>query len=981
MTALAIFDSAGEMGELYRQKDWSGCPLGAPDTWPKRLLGYLDMILRMPTGAILFWGPEHIQLYNLAYADIMGPRHPRYLGEPYRDCWPDTFPTIDPMMRRVMQGEVVQVEDALIPVTRYGFNEETYFTFSFVPLRGDDGTIDGFIQPINETTKAVLAERRLATLHALAPRVGAGTDAVSDAVAALRANAEDLPFAAIWVLRNGALAAPATIALGEVSAALDEAARGVLASGELLMVDDIGLLVGDAALGPWPEPTTTAILLPLRRGEGEELRGVVALGLSSRLAFDSNYRVFVESIARELASNLAFEHEDRERARLTAELARRNEQLTELDHAKTAFFSNVSHEFRTPLTLMVGPIEDALADQDEPLGPHQRERLTLVERSGARLFKLVNTLLDFSRIEAGRSQVRFEPVDLAQLSADLASTFRSLVERSGLRLVVDCPPLPGPIWVDREMWEKIVLNLLSNAFKFTFQGEIGVRLRWTGTHAELAVSDTGTGIPAAELPRLFDRFHRVEGARGRSFEGSGIGLALVQELVRLVGGEVRVTSEPGVGTTFVVTVPSGVGHVPDDQREAKSQAGEASAAAASFLREAAAWADEPPADEDVTSQEKAAVPAGVLPRVLLADDNPDMRDYVRRLLATRYSVRAVANGIEALAAVKEELPDLVLSDVMMPGLDGFGLLAALKKEPRTHLVPVILLSARAGEESRVEGMEAGADDYLVKPFAARELLARVAARLEIARMQSRMQAELERLVDDRTAQLREANHELESFSYSVSHDLRAPLRHILGFSQLMEKSSKGTLDPKTQGYLKTIADAAERGGKLVDDLLAFSRMGRSDMRRADIDLARMIADVRTELAPEQEGRKVTWNVGTLPTVQGDPSLLRLVMKNLLSNALKYSRPRAEAVIEIGGRERLHDVEIWVKDNGVGFDMRYVDKLFGVFQRLHTTEQFDGTGIGLALVRRIVVRHGGTTSAQGKVDDGATLTFTLPRPAT
>lgn len=988
-----FLENTGEMGEIFRTKDWSTCALGPPESWSQRLQGYVDMVLRMPTGAIIFWGPDQIQLYNLGYSDIMGPRHPRYLGAPYRECWPDTYATIYPMMRRVMdQGEIVEVTSALIPVTRYGFTEETYFTFSFVPLRGDRGDIEGFIQFINETTRSVLAERRLATLRALAPRVG-GSDARSDAVAAFRANVQDLPFAAIWVQReSGELDAPNLVGIPAVPIALSELAATVRQSGELRLVEQVGELLGHTVLGPWPEPVQSAMLLPLKRAGTDEIRGVIALGISPRLRFDDTYREFLESAARELASNLAFEQENREKARLNLELQKRAEALTELDRAKTAFFSNVSHEFRTPLTLMLGPIEDALSDHDEPLGAHQRQRLQLVERSGARLFKLVNTLLDFSRIEAGRAKARFEQVDLAEVTTGLAGAFRSLVERAGLRLTVDCPKLPEPIWVDREMWEKIVLNLLSNAFKFTFAGEIRVRLaaEAEGRRVVLTVSDTGTGIPAAELPKLFERFHRVEGAKGRSFEGSGIGLALVQELARILGGEVRVASEEGKGTTFFVSLPMGSAHIaPESIKSPHSgRVPVLDKTASSFVREAASWTAEPSGQESAfdvvdSDEESAAKPARGAQsqprsRILLADDNPDMRDYVQRLLSGRYAVRAVSNGLEALRLIEEEVPDLILTDVMMPGLDGFGLLAAVKRSPRTRLVPVILLSARAGEESRVEGMEAGADDYLVKPFAARELLARVAARIEIARMRARMNADLERLVLERTAQLREANQELESFSYSVSHDLRAPLRHILGFSQLMEKHTRGKLEPKTQGYLKTIAEAAERGGKLVDDLLAFSRMGRADMHRLRIDLNRMVAEVRTELAPDQEGRKVTWKIHRLPEIQGDPALIRLVIKNLLSNALKYTRPRPEAVIELGASERSQDVEVWVKDNGVGFDMRYVDKLFGVFQRLHTSEQFDGTGIGLALVRRIIVRHGGTTAAQGQLDAGATISFTLPR---
>jgi PAS domain S-box-containing protein len=237
--------------------------------------------------------------------------------------------------------------------------------------------------------------------------------------------------------------------------------------------------------------------------------------------------------------------------------------------------------------------------------------------------------------------------------------------------------------------------------------------------------------------------------------------------------------------------------------------------------------------------------------------------------------------------------------------------------------------------------------------------------------------ELQLRVQERTKELLEANKELESFSYTVSHDLRAPLRHITGFAQMLDKRAGATLDATSRGYVKTITDAARQGGRMVDDLLEFSRMGRAELRKARVVLHELVAEVQRELAFETEGRKVEWRVGALPEVQADPGLLRLVLKNLLSNALKYTRPRVVAFIEIGSREEADGIHVWVKDNGVGFNMQYVDKLFGVFQRLHTAEQFEGTGIGLANVRRIIARHGGQTWAESQVEEGATFHFTLP----
>jgi signal transduction histidine kinase/DNA-binding response OmpR family regulator len=413
-------------------------------------------------------------------------------------------------------------------------------------------------------------------------------------------------------------------------------------------------------------------------------------------------------------------------ARTYEEERRRAEGLAALDRAKTAFFSNVSHELRTPLTLMLGPAEDALADRDL-LPALNAERWELVHRNGRRLSRLVSSLLDFARIEAGRLQASYEPTDLATVTAELAGSFRTAVERAGLRLTVEAPPLPEPVHVDRDLWEKIVLNLLSNALKFTFTGEIAVALRADGGEVELSVRDTGVGIAAEDLPRLFERFHRIRGTRARTHEGSGIGLAFVQELVRLHGGTVRAASTPGVGSTFTVRLPTGTQHLPADRIGVTRWSG--GTGTSGLVEEALRWLPPGPAP----AAGDAAAPPG--PRILVADDNADMRRYVARTLGESWTVETVADGHEALSAARARPPDLIVADVMMPGLDGFELVQALRADPTTAEIPIVLLSARAGEEAAAEGLARGASDYLVKPFSARALVTRVAARLEAARAQ------------------------------------------------------------------------------------------------------------------------------------------------------------------------------------------------------------------------------------------------------
>lgn len=304
------------------------------------------------------------------------------------------------------------------------------------------------------------------------------------------------------------------------------------------------------------------------------------------------------------------------------------------------------------------------------------------------------------------------------------------MESGGLRYVVDCPEPAEPVYVDLDMWEKIVFNLLSNAFKLTLEGEVRVGPDASTDRVELRVRDTGVGVPAEELPRLFERFHQYRGRRSRSYEGTGIGLSLVQDLVELHGGTVLVDSVKGEGTVVTVRIPTGSAHLPPDQVDEEPLGRFMPGGADLFVEETLHWGTElgvSPAGPAGASHARAA-------RILIADDNADMRQHLQRVLGGTWAVEAVADGAAALDAARRHRPDLVVADIMMPGLDGFALLRALRAEPGTARIPVLLLSARAGEEAAIEGLQAGADDYLVKPFSARELVARVRASLDLAQV-------------------------------------------------------------------------------------------------------------------------------------------------------------------------------------------------------------------------------------------------------
>jgi signal transduction histidine kinase len=608
------------------------------------------------------------------------------------------------------------------------------------------------------------------------------------------------------------------------------------------------------------------------------------------------------------------------------------------------------------LTLMLGPTEAALGSPDRAL---RADDLEMVHRNQLRLLKLVNALLDFSRIEAGRAQATYQPTDISALTRELAGAFRSAIEHAGLRFDVRCDPISALVYVDRDMWEKVVLNLLSNAFKFTLEGSIGLALTERDGRVELIVRDTGTGIPEAEVKRVFERFHRVEGARSRTHEGSGIGLALTCELVHLHGGDIAVASRLGEGSVFTVQIPTGSAHLPQDRLGGTpSLASSAMGArgAAPFVEEATRWL---PQQHEVAisagrsgttdvGEDEIAGRRGARERILVVDDNADMRDYLSRLLR-HWDVDTAGNGAVALERVRVSPPDLVLADVMMPELDGFELLRALRGNASTSHIPVMLLSARAGEEATLEGIASGANDYVVKPFTARDLLGRVEAQLSRAKEREALR--------ERTAQIQ-----------SVIKMLRS-----------------GKLPADTQ---KRALEALERNAKaqtqLVDDLLDVSRIisGKLAIKTDVVDMSAVIAGAIDAIPPSATAKRVCLNVALPPDVRilvtGDADRLRQVAWNLLSNAVKFTPGGGSVDVEV--RRTESRAELVAGDSGQGIDPSFLPHVFERFRQADSSaaRADGGLGLGLAIVRHLTEAHGGTVSADSAgLGRGATFVVGLP----
>ncbi len=842
---LGFVRGGGALGQLVREFDWAKTPLGAIDTWPQSLKTVVRVLLASRFAMWMSWGPELTFLYNDDYARMtLGKKHPWALGKPAREVWNEIWGDIGPRIHRVLEtGEATWDEALLLFLERSGYREETYHTFSYSPLSGDDGTVAGHLCVVTEETDRVIGERRLKTLRSLAGELNktiTEEEVVSCIARCLGENQKDLPFTLLYLftedgsearlacqtgMAEGHPAAPELISLAEKNQPWP--VGDLLTGKDSIIVENLSERFTSVPSGSWDKAPWRALLLPITSQGQDTPAGVIVAALNPFRPLDVSYAGFINLVAGQIAASIA-------NARAYSAEKKRAEALSEIDRAKTAFFSNVSHEFRTPLTLMLGPLQDLLARSQTHLSPTAKEQLDLVSRNGARLLRLVNTLLDFSRLEAGRVQAVYQATDLAGFTSELASVFRSATDKAGLRLTVDCPDLGEPVYVDRDMWEKIVLNLISNAFKFTFQGEISVGVHRVGNMAELRVRDTGVGIPPDAIPKLFERFNRVPNMPSRTHEGSGIGLALVHELVKLHGGSVRTESTVGEGSTFIVSLPFGQDHLASGQMGGARSSSSTAVGAKPFVEEALRWLpDSATVADEISSLQDELLPVPCPPvskaagraRILVVDDNSDMRQYLARLLEELYEVETASDGQAALQAAQARPPDLIVSDVMMPILDGFELLKALRADEQARTIPVILLSARAGEESRVEGIQAGADDYLIKPFSARELLARVSGRLEIARLQRDQelqlrlgQVELEQRVRERTHELLDASNGLRELSARLLqaqdeerrriarelHDGAGQLLAALGMEAATLAKERNSLTPRAATSLSNI---------------------------------------------------------------------------------------------------------------------------------------------------------------------------------
>jgi signal transduction histidine kinase len=995
---LNFLSGGGEMGERIRKFDWTSTPLGDPETWEQSLKTCVRIILTSAQPMFVWWGPSRINIYNDSYAHFLGKKHPVALGARAEDVWKEVWEQLVPKVKSAERNEGTYDDSYLFIMDRKGYQEEVYVSFCYCPAPGDDGAVKGVFCVCSDNTERVVNERAVQTLQDLGALVfdDKSLHAIyHNAADALGKNNKDFPFAIIYEIDNDAKKAtavasagtnnkqyllPATIELQAPATAASEFCQAYAAN--KLIISDINTVNEDIPKGMWKTPATQFAYIPITAVGSDHPYAIIFAALNPYRPVDNHFKQFCELVGErvslEINKMLALE-EERKRAA----------GLEQIDKAKTVFFSNISHEFRTPLTLILNPLEELLNQPKSDLSDQEKQNIETVHRNALRLLKLVNTLLDFSRIESGRQQASYVPTDLAVLTRNLAANFRAVIEKAGMQLIVNCKNDMPPVYVDRQMWERIVFNLLSNAFKYTPSGSITVALSTKDDFAILEIIDTGVGIPASELPHMFERFHRLQNTTGRTFEGTGIGLSLIKEFVLLHKGDIDVASELDKGSTFTVRIPLGKDHLPpqqiitDDSDEMVTSAMYVEEAGTLLVRE--------------NNVEMAAVTEnGDLPLVLVVDDNADMREHLRSVLMPHFRIVTANNGQEALQKIQEQPPALILSDIMMPVLDGIGLLQEVKASKATAHIPVILLTARAGEESKIVGWETGADDYLTKPFSSKELISRISSQIKTQQIRAESlmgiveQEQYAKKLEEMNRELIKMNEELTSFAYVSSHDLQEPLRKIQMFSRRILEKEVNSLSEEGRNFFYRMDNAASRMQLLINDLLTYSRTNTSQKHFEKTDLNLLLAEVKLELYEKVTATNTIIESTSLPALSIIPFQFKQLFTNLLANSIKFARPnvqphiaiKSELVDGITINKALANNEnkywhISIADNGTGFDPKFSEQIFGLFQRLHGRKDYEGTGIGLAIAKKVVENHNGFITADGREGDGATIHLYLP----
>jgi len=673
-----------------------------------------------------------------------------------------------------------------------------------------------------------------------------------------------------------------------------------------------------------------------------------------------------------------------------------NRKLVELDAVKSRFFANISHELRTPLTLLLAPLEALLRRFN--LDQESRNLLGTMHSNGMRLLKLINDLLDLVRLESGRMEVKSEPLEVAEFIKGLASATRQVADGKRLRLETIVDPDLGVILADRDKLEKVLLNLVFNALKFTpAGGRVEIRAQKETGEVVLTVADTGMGIAAANLPYVFDRFWQADGSSKRKFQGVGIGLSLVKELVEIQGGQVKVESVEGRGTTFTVRLPYQAGKIavetPPTVPEQVDTETDGTVTSEEWLANLYRRAELFPAVAPVQDLSSAPVETnrnGHLPALLIADDEPDMLRFLKSQLSAEYRVIEAVNGQQAVEKASQFLPDIILLDMMMPEKDGLQACREIREQTPTQSIPVVLLTARADEETKMAALSVGASDFLAKPFSTTELHVRIRNLVESHQYQRKLskqnqvlESTIEQLKDTETQLVQsEKLASLGRMSAGIIHEINNPLNFATTGLFTLRAKSKYLSAEHQEAYeeiLRDVEDGIKRVKNIVSDLRMFTHPDTAS--RDQVEIADVVSSALRFLSNEWKDRvQIHQNLQEHQSIWANKNKLIHVLVNLLQNSLDALKGKQfqneKPAIWIESRLEGGKSILVVRDNGMGIDSKNVGKVFDPF--FTTKDVGEGMGLGLAICYRIVQEYEGRITVRSEL--GEFCEFTLEFPA-
>jgi len=663
------------------------------------------------------------------------------------------------------------------------------------------------------------------------------------------------------------------------------------------------------------------------------------------------------------------------------QLQQTNEKLREAERVKSEFFANVSHELRTPLSLILAPTESLLLGKHGELSLSQYGILRTVQNNAIRLHQMVTGLLDFSKAEAGKMKPQPEPVDVVALTRSIAHDFEPTMKGKRIAFSFDTDQKTSIALLDQYLFERILFNLLSNAVKFTDPGgKICVKLEISDERLRLAVADTGIGIAQKDIAVIFQKFRQVEGSSTRRFEGTGLGLAMVKEFAELLGGTVTVKSEPRKGSEFIVEFPAPAVLSQEDPSPIRARESLTSSSSRIVRQDPGIYSN-----VQSTGGDKRM-------KVLVCEDNEELSIYIASLLHEFSQVEIAGNGLEALKLVRSWSPDLVITDVMMPGLDGIGLCSAIKSNPLTVGIPVVMLTALTHREAMLKGWEAKADEYLFKPFHPDELITRIRAMLgtildrranaelvakqntELAR--ARIEMEQKGKLEEYAHALERSNRELEEIAYISAHDMKSPIASLQGLLMLMEQKEavKESHLPLFE-MVKKSTRQMQRTILALNDAIAFKKT--LTIHKERLRFADTLEEVTVDLSEAilSSNAMIRADFSQYPELFFPRVHLKSILQNLLTNAIKYAKPDQPPVIDITTSSEGNFVVLELKDQGIGIDLGLNrDKIFHMFQRFHTHKE--GMGLGLYLVHSIVDAYQGRITVESEVNQGTVFKIYL-----